>query len=222
VKAEDRARRVKEFDVNEKKVKTMKEWINKYQTNEGLSGMAAQRKKELEKMVTVEAVEDEKTFAFKFFPVDKLPNEVALLRVINMNFSYKKEAKVPLLNQVNIHADLTSRIGLMGMNGTGKTTLLKLIKGELTPDAGVVRLNEHARIATFSQHHMEQLDGAATPVSFFLQQFTDMKEQEARNHLGALGVSGDLALQRMSTLSGMLHDLSNPSLLIIYHGDRFP
>ena len=109
----------------------------------------------------------------------------------------------------------------MGANGQGKTTLLKLITGELKNQLGTVFIHRRIRFATFSQHHVDQLNMSLSPLEFFTQNFPGKEPQEYRSHLGryvfclvihavwyfsrfqfSYGISGDLALQSIDTLSG--------------------
>ena len=87
-------------------------------------------------------------------------------------------------------------------NGIGKTTLLNLMNGTLTPQTGHVARNPKARIASFTQHHVDDLDMAATPLSYLQGCFPNVLGQELRNHLGSFGIGGTLATQTIFTLSG--------------------
>jgi len=103
---------------------------------------------------------------------------------------------------VNLRIDNDSRIAIVGRNGSGKSTLLGLIVGQLTPTKGEMYRYHNLRIGYFSQHHVDQLNLALSPLEHFMAKFKGIKEQEARAHLGSFGVQGNLALQKMSTLSG--------------------
>lgn len=74
--------------------------------------------------------------------------------------------------------------------------------GELEAQAGAVIRNPKLRIAYFTQHHVNQLDLDATPQDFLLRSFPGSKPDAARAHLGSFGLGGDLALQKIRTLSG--------------------
>lgn len=87
-------------------------------------------------------------------------------------------------------------------NGMGKTTLLKLLIGQLSPTKGQQTRNSRLRIGYFSQHHVDQLDLNVSPVSFLASRFPGRSEQEYRSHLGSFGLSGMIGLQQISTLSG--------------------
>ena len=95
-----------------------------------------------------------------------------------------------------------SRIGLVAKNGKGKTSLLKLIQGDLQPTSGKIEVNEHAIVSGFSQHHVDQLDMDKRPLAFVKSNFPHMKDQDVFNQLGAFRLPKALALQKISTLSG--------------------
>ena len=86
--------------------------------------------------------------------------------------------------------------------GIGKSTLLGLISGTLEPTSGHITRNSSVRMATFSQHHMDGLELHLSPLQYFARVFVDEKEEKLRSHLSNFGVSGELALQAMYTLSG--------------------
>ncbi|XP_057811628.1 uncharacterized protein LOC131025858 [Salvia miltiorrhiza] len=94
------------------------------------------------------------------------------------------------------------RCCLVGPNGIGKSTILKLISGELQPSSGTVFRSAKVRIAVFNQHHVDGLDLFSNPLLYMMRCFPGVPEQKLRGHLGSLGITGNLALQPMYTLSG--------------------
>lgn len=106
--------------------------------------------------------------------------------------------------------NMDSRVALVGANGTGKSTLLKLMLGELEPVRGEVRLSRMCKIGVYSQHSCDQLTKTVklakgmtlTPVAYLQHQFIDLDEQTIRNALGKFGLEGHHHLQDMNTLSG--------------------
>eukprot|EP00756_Hemistasia_phaeocysticola_P015934 Hpha_TRINITY_DN15444_c1_g14::TRINITY_DN15444_c1_g14_i2::g.176198::m.176198/K06185/ABCF2; ATP-binding cassette, subfamily F, member 2 len=107
-----------------------------------------------------------------------------------------------LYTDVNFGVDLDSKICLVGPNGAGKTTLIKLMMGELEPCEGAVKRNQHALVAHFSQHSVDQLDMEMDPLQFMQFKFQACKDlQEHRSWLGRFGISGPVQTQVMGTLS---------------------
>ncbi|CAI0441754.1 unnamed protein product [Linum tenue] len=106
------------------------------------------------------------------------------------------------IKNLNFGIDLDSRVAMVGANGIGKSTILKLISGELQPSSGTVFHSAKVRIAVFSQHHVDGLDLSSNPLLYMMRCFPGVPEQKLRSHLGSFGVTGNLALQPMYTLSG--------------------
>jgi len=107
-----------------------------------------------------------------------------------------------LLNNMTLDIACRSRLGVLGANGAGKSTLLKLLNGELTPCSGEVKRHPRLKVATFAQHHVNQLELALTPLQHMCKTYPLAKEQELRNHLGGFGLGGGLALRPIGTMSG--------------------
>ena len=84
----------------------------------------------------------------------------------------------------------------------GKSTIMNLMLNELQPLDGQIFSNPHLRIARFSQHHVDQLDMDKTPVEHLQEIDGSISIAELRKHLGRFGIAGNLALQKIKTLSG--------------------
>lgn len=151
------------------------------------------RIKALEKMELVPEPEDDSIFTFEF--PNPEPIDTAILQCSDIEFGWQPDEI--LLKDVNCNVSMTSRIGVLGANGVGKSTLLQLLLGSLEPRKGKVFRDASARVAVFAQHHMEGMDLALSPVEFMMSLFKGVKEQEFRTHLGKFGLNGDLALQRI-------------------------
>ena len=98
-------------------------------------------------------------------------------------------------------------MGVVGLNGLGKSSLLKLLCGEVQPSGGELRLSSGVRVGYFSQHLVDQLDVRNTPVSQLLSMSPTLasspnSEQQARTVLGRFGLGGSLALKPIGVLSG--------------------
>ena len=80
---------------------------------------------------------------------------------------------------------MTSRVAIVGPNGVGKSTFLKLLVGDLTPNVGEARKNHRLRIGKFDQHSGEHLNPAESPVEY-LQRLFNLNYQDARKQLGKI------------------------------------
>ncbi|KAK3263013.1 hypothetical protein CYMTET_28159 [Cymbomonas tetramitiformis] len=112
---------------------------------------------------------------------------------------------VEVLRDVTLDVDMCSRIGIMGRNGGGKSTVLAALAGMLEPLRGEIQKHKNLKIGYFSQHHVELLNEgwseSASAMTILVERH-NIKEQEARAHLGKFGLSGRVAVQPLLTLSG--------------------
>lgn len=90
----------------------------------------------------------------------------------------------------------------VGENGAGKTTLLKLIMDMHSPSSGNRTAHRNLKFGYFSQHHVDQLDMNVCSVELMQKEFPGHKAEEYRRMLGCFGVTGDMALQQIKSLSG--------------------
>jgi len=128
-----------------------------------------------------------------------------VVQIKDVGFRYSPETKL-LFTGAEIGVDSSSRIVLLGENGNGKTTLVKLLLGELEPTQGEVIRAGGARIALVNQHHADQIDLALSPLQFLLDRFPGdgsyEHEQALRSHLHSCGVTAEMQTLPSSALSG--------------------
>ena len=108
----------------------------------------------------------------------------------------------PVLRRVTLRIDDDDRIALIGANGNGKSTLVKLISGRLAPSAGRITRADRLKIAYFAQHQLDELDPAASAYDHVKALMPDAPEAKLRARAGALGFSGEAADTRVANLSG--------------------
>jgi len=158
---------------------------------------------------------------FHFPNCDPIGVSGPILQLQHVTFGY--DSTQPLFSDVCLDFTTKSRISLLGRNGLGKSTILSIILGQLTPTEGKVFRNHNLRLAMFAQHHIDQLDLSLTPLQHLANCFPTMKELEIRACLGHFGLGGKLAVQKMQTLSGgqksrvifALVTHQNPHILIL-------
>lgn len=189
-----------------KKTEDLQEFIGKAKmsANQQTADSGANKKTMLGKMDLVPEPAKKHKWSFEFMDPGTLDHPVTTID--NVSFCWP-ESNNPLLNGVNGRIETNSRIGIMGANGVGKSTLLKLILGvdNIKVTSGKISLNPHARIYTFTQHHADQLDMELTPLEYFMKEFTlcgPGTEAKMRAFLGHYGFDGILISNKISTLSG--------------------
>jgi ATP-binding cassette, subfamily F, member 3 len=130
------------------------------------------RIKAIEREDVVEAVEEEGDgFRFSFEDSGQLGRPIIQIEGVTFGYGVKGIAK-PLFKNVHLSIDQSSRIALVGPNGAGKSTLLNLIQNKLRPTEGYIHVNPQLRIAVFTQHHMDDFDLVASPLSNMMKRFS--------------------------------------------------
>lgn len=179
-----RKEQVKEYEKQQKQIKQLKQ--------SGKSGKQAEKKVKDEKtrrqgeVQQVDLLQKPKEYIVKF--KFKQPTELQppILGLYDVDFGY---GDGPLIfKNINFGVDLSSRIAIVGPNGVGKSTFLKLLAGELEPKSGERRVNHRARIAKFDQHSGEHLTSEENPTNY-LQRVFNLDYQEARKYLGSFGLA---------------------------------
>uniref|UniRef100_A0A8C1QY50 ATP-binding cassette sub-family F member 3 n=1 Tax=Cyprinus carpio TaxID=7962 RepID=A0A8C1QY50_CYPCA len=123
-----------------------------------------------------------------------------ILQLDEVEFGYNPDQRI--FNGLSVSADLESRICIVGENGAGKSTVLKLLMGELTPINGTRYAHRNLKIGYFSQHHVDQLDLNVCSIELLLKRFPGHTEEEYRHQLGGYGITGELATRPVASLSG--------------------
>ncbi len=127
-----------------------------------------------------------------------------IIKIDNISFGYTET----LFEHLSFGIDINSRIAIVGPNGTGKSTLLKLINQEIHPLTGEVWVDRRVRIGVFNQHAVDQLNIDLTPIEYIQSihsknlDGSELKYQDIRNLLGKFGLKGSNQDQKMNTLSG--------------------
>ena len=183
----------------EEKRQHMMEFIAKFRYNANRAALVQSRIKALERMTEIEVIEEDPAYVFNFpTPTDLVSPPV--LGFTDVDFAYP--GGPTLFRNLNFGIGLESRFAIVGPNGIGKSTMLGLISGTLQPTRGYVFRNPKLRLGIFSQHHVDGLDLALTPLQYMMKCFPGHREQEYRSHLASFGMTAELAAQTMYTLSG--------------------
>ena len=104
----------------------------------------------------------------------------------NVSFYYDKNIKI--LENINFSVDATRHIALVGRNGGGKSSMMKLLIGEIKPILGDVITDRQIRFGYFNQHTIENLPLEMNIIDYLKNKFNQFKEQEIRQYLGKIGL----------------------------------
>jgi len=178
--------------------KHVQEFIDKFRFNAKRASLVQSRIKMLEKLPELTPVDKETTVTLKFPDVEKLSPPILMLSEVSFAFDNGRT----IFSNVDLSATMESRICIVGENGAGKTTLLKILMETLTPTSGDRTAHRNLKFGYFSQHHVDQLDMSVCSVELMMKEFPGKKVEEYRRMLGQFGVTGDLALQQIESLSG--------------------
>lgn len=180
----------------------MQKFVDRFKAQASKARQAQSRVKALERMDIVDAVIADRAVRFTFPNPAKISSP--MLSINNVDVGYKEGD--PVLRRVYESIEKDDRIAILGANGNGKSTMMKLIAGKLDVMAGDVNRSSKLRIGYFSQHQTEELDVNSTPFEAMMDmmrtKIPDVKEPTVRAKLGAFGFSRDLADNLISTLSG--------------------
>jgi ATP-binding cassette subfamily F protein 1 len=197
----------KEFEKQEKKLKEMKASGKSTKQAEAKQKEFLTRKQE-KNMKNKTPQEDEgpkellkkpKEYVVKFkFPE---PQELAppILGLKNVWFKYPNQEY--LFKKCDFAIDMSSRVAIVGPNGVGKSTFLKLLLGDISPTDGELICNRFLKIGRYDQHSADQFEMNLTPVEH-LQKYYNFDYQECRKRLGSVGLPGHAHLVKIQDLSG--------------------
>ncbi|KAF8246414.1 hypothetical protein K440DRAFT_645132 [Wilcoxina mikolae CBS 423.85] len=201
---EQEVNQMKQYAKQQEEIAHIKKFIASAGTYANLVKQAKSRQKILDKMEAdglIQKVTEDRVFSFRFADVEKLPPPV--LSFDRVTFSYSGNAKDNLYENLDLGVDMDSRVALVGPNGVGKSTLLKLMTGKLNPTGGSVSRHTHLKLGVYSQHSAEQLDLTKSALDFVRDKYADRSQdyQYWRQQLGKYGLSGDAQTALIGTLS---------------------
>jgi ATP-binding cassette subfamily F protein 3 len=183
---------------DERRRKDIALFITRFRAKARLANMVQSRIKTLQKMEKHEKLEKIKTLGFSFrsrsFPGRQM------LTAQKLSFTY--HSPTPLIRSFSITIAKNDRICIVGRNGRGKTTLLRLLAGSLRPQSGKINYNPNVTIGSFEQTNLKTLVDSRTVEEELLYANPDISRQSARNICGAMMFEGDDALKKIGVLSG--------------------
>ncbi len=196
--AQDEAVYEKTRQNEEKRRKEIETFITRFRAKARLASMVQSRIKTLEKQQSKDKLEKLKNLTFSFYYLPFAGKQ--MLRAEKLAFSYTPDR--PLITDFSLTVQPGDRIGIIGQNGKGKTTLVKLLTQQLTPVSGTVINNPGVLSGYFEQTNVSSLNDDQTIEETMIDAHPDFDRQAARNICGAMMFEKDAALKKIGVLSG--------------------
>lgn len=195
-KAERLAQQQAAYEKQQARVAEIEGFVRRFRAQANKARQAQSRLKELERMTQIAPAHVDSPFNFRFAEPGRLPDR--LLSCDELSIGYD----TPLATGIRFNLQADTRIGLLGANGEGKSTLLKTLAGQLAPLGGDLNTSDHLRCGYLAQHHVDSLDTSASPLQLLQRLTVGLREQEGRNFLGRFDFRGDRVDERIHHFSG--------------------
>ncbi|MCC5831484.1 MAG: ABC-F family ATP-binding cassette domain-containing protein [Chlamydiales bacterium] len=183
----------------EKKRQHVESFITRFGAKATKASQAQSRQKQLARMPVLEELAKIHHLDFRF-PYAPFPGK-RLLEAKGIGFSYEKAGE-KLISEFDLAIDKGERIAIVGKNGRGKSTLLRLLAQELKPQEGSVNLSPNVKIGFFGQSNIERLHPEMTVEEEIAAAAPDLSSAQVRKICGIMMFSGDLAKKPIRVLSG--------------------
>ncbi len=179
--------------------KRLQDFVDRFKAKASKARQAQSRVKMLEKMkpVTALVTQDVREITFPT-PEKTLSPPIIALDGVTVGY----DPAQPVLNRVTLRIDNDDRIALLGANGNGKSTLVKLFAGKLAPFSGKIVRADKLSVGYFAQHQTDELDLAGSPYDHVRRLMPDAPESKVRARVGAIGFSGKAGDTTVRNLSG--------------------
>ncbi len=190
------------FSKQQEKMAHLQKFIDRFKAKASKAKQAQSRVKALERMERIGPVLAEADFTFEFKEPQNLPNP--MLAISDASFGYGPDKVI--LRSVSRSVLAGQRIGILGANGQGKSTLVKTIAHEIGAIAGTITEGKGLNIGYFAQQELDVLRPPDNPLEHMTRLAREVgppgREQELRNFLGTFNFSGDMVRQAVGTMSG--------------------
>lgn len=191
-KADEKIAQIREYENVKAQREHIQEFIDRFRYNAKRASQAQSRIKLLEKLPSLDPPKEEPKMKLRF-KATNIKGE--LIEIEHVKFSYSN--KKLIFEDLNLRIAHNSRIVIVGENGMGKSTLLKMLVNQLEVESGKITRHPSLKVEYFAQHHVDHLDHSIGALSFLMQTH---EEEESRAALSNFGLH--INNQKIRTLSG--------------------
>jgi ATP-binding cassette subfamily F protein 3 len=198
------------FSKQQEKIAHLQKFIDRFKAKASKAKQAQSRVKALDRMVKLGPVLMDAEFDFEFRQPQNLPNPMLTMRELSCGYPNLVEGEPPVTIVRHITRSVLAgqRIGILGANGQGKSTLVKTIAHAISPLGGEFTEGKGLSLGYFAQQELDLLNEDDTPLQRMVRLARELgtggegREQDLRNFLGQFRFAGDMVHQRVGTLSG--------------------
>ncbi|MEO8926332.1 MAG: ABC-F family ATP-binding cassette domain-containing protein [Caulobacteraceae bacterium] len=176
----------------------MQSFVDRFRATASKARQAQSRMKMIAKLEAAPSVVEDNVAPFRL-PSPARPLAPPLVRLEGVEVGY---GGPPVLKNLNLRLDLDDRIGLLGVNGSGKTTFARMIAGNLAPQGGHTHRDRRMKVGWFHQHQIEALDPDDTPLAIIRRALPDLTDSQRRSRLAQFGMTVEKVETTVANLSG--------------------
>ena len=215
MRAEQMALQATAYSRQQEKMAHLQKFIDRFKAKASKAKQAQSRVKALERMEKIGPVLAEAEFTFEFAEPQNLPNPMLAMHDVSFGYPPATEGGDPITIVRNVSKSVLAgqRIGILGANGQGKSTVVKTIARDLAALSGQVIEGKGLNIGYFAQQELDVLRPADTPLEHMIRLVKDCsaqgrlsgqatREQDLRSFLGGFNFSGDMVKQAVGSMSG--------------------
>jgi ATP-binding cassette subfamily F protein 3 len=190
------------LEKQQRKQAHLQSYIDRFKAQATKARQAQSRIKALARMEEIAPLRAAAEFSFEFREPLRAPNPLLTLENVAMGYRSAEGTDKQIISGVNFSLQTGQRIGLLGVNGAGKSTFIKTVAGDLSSLGGVVNVGKGLVIGYFAQHQLEMLRDDESPLWHLVRIAPDVREQELRNFLGSFNFPGTMVTSPIRPFSG--------------------
>ncbi len=175
----------------------LQSYIDRFRAKASKARQAQSRIKQLARMGDIAAAHIDTPFSFSFPTPSSFSDPLLIIDRAKVGYG-----ETAILDKLTFSLRPDSRIGLLGRNGAGKSSLMKLLAGEIQPQAGTREEGRNLKMGYFAQHQLEQLRPDESPLQHMIRQEGRTREQDLRSYLGGFDFCGDMVDAPCGRFSG--------------------
>ncbi|MBK8817403.1 MAG: ATP-binding cassette domain-containing protein [Methylococcaceae bacterium] len=218
MRAEKLAQQQSAYLKQQREIAHIQSFVDRFKAQATKARQAQSRIKALERMEVIAMAHVDSPFDFSFPKPGRMPNPLLKLDKVDIGYGH-----TTVIQAANLSISPGDRIGLLGSNGAGKSSLIKVLAGDMPPMTGIRLEAEALNLGYFAQHQLEQLRLDESPLWHLQKLDPQATEKELRNFLGGFDFQGDKVLSPVKPFSGgekarlvlALLVYKNPNLLLL-------